>query len=670
MHAGFADLEEIRLRLIRIAPGGIHLNRALLRILQFATASRCCRWPSYTTTQSSVLWSVGAASQGTPTTIEPGKTGQVEPLYLRMQYCKGRTQALRIGRLHILNDGNQLLNKLCLLALLISIASAVPATRPAIGQARNSHAELPHLERRGNATQLIVDGKAFLILGGELHNSSSSSVEYMKPVWPRLAAVHLNTVLLPVAWETIEPEEGKFDFRCVDGLLEGARENNLKLVVLWFGAWKNTYSSYAPAWVKTNTERFARVQMSDGRGTERLSPFSATVRDADARAFAQLMRHLREVDGNTHTVLMVQVENEVGVIPESRDHSAAASAAFAAPVPSALTSFLERHKAILDPELRAVWEAAGAKTTGTWQEVFGKASLTDDLFMAWQYATYIERVTAAGKAEYPLPMYANAALIRPNYEPGQYNSGGPLPHSMDIWHAGAPSLDFLSPDIYFNEFALWAGRYARPDNPLFIPEAQGGSAGAANAFYAFGHLSAIGFSPFGIDDQGNAPLDLVGITNPSEHPDNSAIGYAYTDLSRLAPLILEKQATGGISSALMEGEAQRSARLSIGEYTATITHAGGTSNAGARLAAMFLATGPNEFLVLGSGDAQITFSTDKSGPPIVGIESIDEEFFENGAWVPRRRLNGDEDSQGQALRLYAGDLAEGKIYRVRLYRYR
>jgi beta-galactosidase GanA len=558
------------------------------------------------------------------------------------------------------------LNRLGVLTLLVSVAFGGPA----FGQARDSYAGQPHLEKRGSATQLVVDGKPFLILGGELHNSSSSSVEYMKPVWPRLAAMHMNTVLLPVAWETIEPEEGRFDFTSVDGLLEGARENNLKVVVLWFGAWKNTYSSYVPAWVKTDTERFPRVQTSDGRGTERLSPFSTAVRDADARAFAKLMRHLREADGERHTVFMVQVENEVGVIPESRDHSPVANASFAAAVPPALTSFLEKHRTTLNPEFRAAWEAAGGKTAGTWQEVFGKGSLTDDLFMAWHYATYVEHITAAGKAEYPLPMFANAALIRPNYEPGQYNSGGPLPHSMDVWHAGAPSLDLLSPDIYFNEFAQWAGRYARPDNPLFIPEAQGGSAGTANALYAFGHLSAIGFSPFGVDDLGNAPLDLVGITNPAEHPDNEAMGHVYNVLSRLAPMILEKQQTGGLTAALMEDAAQRSARVSIGDYTATMTRAGNASGAGARVGAMFLQTGPNEFLVIGSGDAQITFSTDKPGPPIVGIESIDEEFFENGAWVPRRRLNGDENSQGQALRLYATDLAQGKIYRVRLYRYR
>lgn len=492
----------------------------------------------------------------------------------------------------------------------------------------------------------------------------------MKPVWPRLTAMHMNTVLLPVAWETIEPEEGKFDFTAVDGLLEDARANNLKLVVLWFGAWKNTFSSYAPAWVKTNLARFPRVQTSDGRSTERLSPFSTVVREADARAFAKLMHHLREVDGEQHTVLMVQVENEVGVIPQSRDHSEVANAAFAAEVPQTLMSYVERHRTSLNPEFRAAWEEAGAKTGGTWQEVFGKASLTDDLFMAWHYATYIEHIAAAGKAEYPLPMYANAALIRPNYEPGQYNSGGPLPHSIDVWRAGAPSLDFLSPDIYFNEFAQWASDYTWRDNPLFIPEAQGGVTGAANILYAVGRERAIGFSAFGVDEEGNSPLDLVGITNPAEHVDSGALGSMYLTLSRLEPLLLKGQETGGLSAALLEGDAQRAARVSVGEYTANIARVSGPTASGARVGVLFLQTGANEFLVVGSGDAMVTFSADTPGPPIVGIESIDEEFFENGAWTSRRRLNGDENSQGQALRLRASDLAEGRIYRVRLYRYK
>jgi hypothetical protein len=550
----------------------------------------------------------------------------------------------------------------------LSLTFLLPFT--AGGQVRsNTPSNLPHLERRGTATQLIVDGNPFLVLGGELHNSSSSSLEHMKFVWPKLVSMHLNTVLLPVAWETIEPEEGKFDFSNVDGLLQGARQNHLKIILLWFGSWKNTYSSYVPGWVKTNLDRFPRVQTSDGRGTERVSPFSDSVCEADTRAYTQLMRHLREVDSETHTVLMVQVENEVGVLPESRDHSAAANQAFHAPVPEALTTYLQNHRTTLNPELRAAWEAAGSKGSGTWQQVFGETSFTDDLFMAWHYASFINHVAAAGKAEYPLPTFVNAALIRPNYLPGQYNSGGPLFHSMDVWKAAGSSIDFLSPDIYFNEFAYWAAHYKRLDNPLFIPETMGGKVGAANALYAFGHLSAIGFSPFGIDDQGNAPLDLAGITRPTERSNSSALADIYSLLSHLAPSILEKQASGGIFASVMEGSAQRSGRVSLGEYTANITRSGAAPD-NDRIGVLFLQNGPNEFLVFGVGDAQITFTSDKPGLPLVGIESIDEQFFENGIWVTQRRLNGDESSQGQSLHIYATDLPQNRIYRVRLYRYR
>ena len=295
-------------------------------------------------------------------------------------------------------------------------------------------------------------------------------------------------------------------------------------------------------------KRFPRVLLRDGRETERLSPFSESNRKADATAFAALMKHIREVDA-AHTVIMVQVENEVGVIPESRDHSTAANAAFAGAVPSKLTEYLGKHRDELAPELQAAWVAAGNKTTGSWQEVFGHEPITDDFFMAWQYATYIDAVTATGKAEYPLPMYANAALIRPNYQPGQYNSGGPLPHSMDIYRAGAPHLDFLSPDIYFDNYGYWAGEYKRDGNPVFVPEARGGLEGAANALFTFGNLNGIGFSPFGID--GYMSLRESEKLETVQQP----ITALYSELSHLAPLILQKQGSGQITAMVLEGEA-------------------------------------------------------------------------------------------------------------------
>jgi beta-galactosidase GanA len=254
-------------------------------------------------------------------------------------------------------------NKILSIALGLMFTWSFTATASGLSQ--------PHLETRHGIRQLVVDGRPFLILGGELHNSSSSSREYMKHVWSQLVEKKLNTVLGAVSWELIEPEEGKFDFSTVDGFIEDARQNHLHVVFLWFGAWKNGLSSYPPMWVKTDPRRFPCVKNSAGQTLDILTTFSDATCAADAKAFAALMRHLRRFDGKAHTVLMMQVENEVGVRDDSRDRCAAANEAFDQPVPKDLMNYLRQHKATLAPELLEVWAANGRKTTGNWEEVFG-----------------------------------------------------------------------------------------------------------------------------------------------------------------------------------------------------------------------------------------------------------------------------------------------------------
>ncbi len=534
-------------------------------------------------------------------------------------------------------------------------------------------AELPQLRRHGTATQLIVDGQPFLARGGELGNSSGEP-DFLRASWPRLKAMNLNTVLAPVYWDVVEAEEGKFDFATVDGLLRDARANEMRLVLLWFGTWKNSMSCYTPAWVKRDQARFPRALDSLGRGLEILTPFVPANRDADARAFAALMRHLKATDPQ-HTVVMVQVENEIGMIPEPRDRSPEAEKVYAGPVPAALMDYLVKNRATLAPELTALWQGAGGKTTGTWAEVFGPSPAGQEVFMAWYFAAYTQAVTAAGKAELALPMFANAALIRPGYQPGQYPSAGPLPHLIDVWRAAAPALDFIAPDIYFSNFSYWAQQYTRSGNPLFIPEAMRSPEASVNGLYAFGALNAIGFCPFAIETN----------TEP-------AAGYlaASFDLVRqLTPLLVEKQGRGLTAGFLQESveskqpqqvrmggwifhaSFERSAPPALADGLAVVV---GTENsalaAGGRGGAapaggLMIQLGPDEFLFAGIG-LTITFASEAPGQQ-AGILSVAEGGYVNGEWRHLRWLNGDQTHQGRHVRLEPGRFT---IQRVKLYRYR
>ena len=534
-------------------------------------------------------------------------------------------------------------------------------------------AELPHLRKQGTATQLIVDGQPFLARGGELGNSSGEP-DYLRSSWPKLKAMNLNTVVTPVYWNVIEPVEGEYDFATLDGLLRDAQANQMHLVLLWFGSWKNSMSCYAPAWVKRDQARFPRAQDSAGRGQEILSPFSAMNRDSDAGAFTALMRHLKAGDPQ-HTVILVQVENEIGMIPEARDHSPEAEKIYAAPVPPSLMDYLAKHRAQLAPELLAAWSAAGGKTSGSWAEVFGASPAGEEIFMAWQFAAYTQAVAAAGKAELALPMYANAALIRPGYQPGQYPSAGPLPHLIDIWRAAAPALDFLAPDIYFQNFSYWAQLYTRSGNPLFIPEAMRSPEASVNGLYAFGALDAMGFCPFSIES--------------NTEPAASFLTASFDLVRQLTPLLAEKQGrdlTAGFLQESVESKQPQQVRLGHWIFRVSFERAAppqladglavviGTENsalaAGGRAGTapaggLMIALGDDEFLFAGIG-LTITFAPAEGGDQ-AGLLSVAEGRYVDGQWQHLRWLNGDQTHQGRHVRLEPGRFT---LQRVKLYRYR
>lgn len=510
---------------------------------------------------------------------------------------------------------------------------------------------MPRLIKSGGEAQLQVNGKPFIILGGELGNSSASANAYMQKVWPRLEAMQLNTVLVPVYWELLEPEEGKFDFALVDSLILNARKHHLKVVPLWFGTWKNSMSCYVPAWVKKDAKRFQRTLGSNGRSVEILSAFNADILEADKKAFAALMKHIKQMDARAQTVIMVQVENEIGMLSLAREATPEANRLYQAEVPATLMAYLQQHKENLVPELKQLWQQQGFVAHGNWEAVFGKGYATEELFQAWYYARYTQEVAAAGKAVYALPMYVNAALIKNGQKPGEYPAAGPLPQVMDIWQAAAPTIDVLSPDFYNPDTQYWCDLFTRRNNPLFIPEIRLDMSCAAKVFYTLGHYKAFGFSPFSIENA--SPQTAAALRN------------SYDILAQLTPAIV----AGGQKDGVLLDKKEPQQQLVMGNYRLTFKHDHTLSwSSGAKdsiwpvTGAMVIQTAADEFLIAGTG-VVCTFAAVNEALT-TNIERVDEGRFKNGKWVAGRRLNGDEDHQGRHVSIPAGDW---NIQLVKLY---
>lgn len=526
--------------------------------------------------------------------------------------------------------------------LLLFLASAA-------GFAQSS--SVPHLNSNGGVTQLVVNGKPFLVLGGELHNSSTSGFSYMRPIWAQMSKKNLNTVIAPVYWELLEPEEGRFDFSLVDSMLAGARSQQLHLVLLWFASWKNGYSTYAPGWIKNNTSKYPRAKSPDGKLVNQLSTFGEATLQADAHAFKTLMQHIRTADAGYQTVIMVQIENEVGLFNHPRDYSEAANLAYNKPVPSNLLQYLSVNKGHLQPELDSVWRLNGYKTAGNWETVFGKSIhdktnwqtlsyLTEELFTVYQYAQYIGKIAAAGKEAYPVPMYVNAWLKQKSTPvPGRYPSGGPTPHTLDIWRAAAPSLDFISPDIYIPEVLQTAAQYHRTGNPLFIPEIKPGIESANQAFWIFAEQNAIGMAPFGIDES---------------TPEADPISKTYAVLAQAKDILLAQQGKGTMKGFYLDSSNSHQSfelggyRVDVQTGSGSFAEAAGftigeqkTKTAGGIL----ISTGKDEFIAIGK-DFKLTFSSSRQDGKTLDIEYCDEGSIVQGDWVRTRRLNGDESRAG------------------------
>jgi hypothetical protein len=512
---------------------------------------------------------------------------------------------------------------------------------------------IPRIANNNGRIALMVDGAPFLMLGAQANNSSDWPAALPK-VWPAIEYLHANTLEIPIYWEQFEPKPEHFDYSTVDTILAQAREHHVRLVLLWFGTWKNGSQHYMPVWMKRQPERYFHVTNKNGEFIDSPSPFAEASLDADVRAFTAFMRHLRSADPK-RTVIMVQVENEAGTWGALRDYSPAAEKLFASPVPSEV--------------LKSMGKTPGSASV-SWQDVFGEDA--DVFFHAWAIARYVGKVAEAGKAAYPLPLYVNAALRDPfKGNPGSYESGGPTDNVLNIWKAEAPSIDILAPDIYLLDTPSYLkvmDLYHRPDNALFVPETAGTPHAARFLFSALG-LQAVGYSPFGLDyTRSNHPERLVA-DSPNGFLDPTAqnyklIGPMMRDVARLN--------FEGMLQAVAEVEREPTQTLHFGVWDAVVSYGGrgAAAKGNAEPLGRALIAELNEGQVLVTGyDCRVDFrpagneQQQKSQKIVVGTGQtpsalidgkwqhrqfmrVEEGTYEDGAFKFLRILNGDQTDWG------------------------
>lgn len=495
---------------------------------------------------------------------------------------------------------------------------------------------LPRLETNNGRHALIVDGAPFLILGGQVNNSSNYP-QTLEAAWPMLDAIHANTVEVPIAWEQVEPVEGRYDLSFLQALLDQARAHEKRVVLLWFGTWKNTSPSYTPAWVKLDNARFPRMKDVQGKDHFVLSPLSQATMEADRRAFVKVMEYLRDHD-RQNTVIMVQPENETGSYVVQRDYSSKGNILFAQPIPPAL--------------------ARKTGKSGSWEQVFGKQA--PRAFNTWYVASFVNAIAQAGKAVKPLPMYVNASLAGPSNvpDPAGVANGGPQWDVLDIWKAAAPAIDFAAPDIYdrnSHNVIQYLDKYARPDNALMVPEI-GNAREFARFFWPTIGRGGIGFSPFGMDDTGYFNYPLGARTLDKETLAAFALPYAtVAPIMRDWARIAATHPTWG--TAKPDDGSDRDVTLGKWKITASwgqwqfgqkdwtwIKSEPPTWTNDPVGGAAVAQLSDSEYLVMGD-HVRLNF-TPSGGQDNGMIISVEEGTFRDGKWVMTRIWNGDQTDYG------------------------
>lgn len=504
---------------------------------------------------------------------------------------------------------------------------------------------IPRIAKKNNGFSFLVDDKPFIMLAAETHNSACTSREYMEHVWRKAEQINCNTILAPVYWELIEPQENHFDFSLVEELILDARQHNMKLVLLWFGSWKNGLSTYAPQWVKTDLNRFPRTEDEQGTKTKILSMFQSDIAAVERRAFKKFMTYVHEFDADEQTVIAIQVENEVGILGATRDFSPSATEQYHHDVPDELIEYMRQSKS--DP-LSHVVNDAEQSPDQSWGSVFKQYA--DEAFMCWHYARHIDDLAKAGKDIYPLPMFTNAWLKEFDDEkPGFYPCGGPLPEMLDVWKCGAPHLDVLAPDIYTFNFDKIADLYTRSDNPLFIPETRRDKWVVTNLYTAIGTYHTLCYAPFGAESIGEDKSFITQMKHTNADDKNVSnemvqeyLSQSYELFGNMMPIITEYYGTDQMIG-FAQSDGYMTKHIKLGKYRIVVEfyHQINDDNEFIPGAGIAIQKSENELIFIGYG-YRAYLETTNTGKQLDFLSLEKGTYDEQANWIKAMHLNGDE----------------------------
>jgi len=306
-----------------------------------------------------------------------------------------------------------------------------------IWQVPLSHNLMPHFEAVAGHKVLYVDGRPFTVLAVEIpwwdliYGRYKETENAYDNLYPAAEKVGLNTLKVPIKWSMVEPERGVYDFSYVDHARSMAEKNHLKLVLNWFGHYASgdgtIYGNlagelYAPMYIVKDEQTYPRAVDGDSVIHHNAASYDyEPIIEREIRAFRAFMQHIKQVDSQPRTILMIQVENEIAVFGVDRrnpkmwrDHSPAANKRFA------------------------------------------DHGISDDLkFSAWDLSyNWIRRITDAGAEVYPIPFFHNYV----GGEIADWMVGGAPGEDVQTYLQNCPNVSFIGVNSYF--CAQWRPNYS------------------------------------------------------------------------------------------------------------------------------------------------------------------------------------------------------------------